>query len=61
MLAALDRERVDVERYVLDYALSLDAEYAPLNSLSGSVTVRFRNLGPKAIDAVPIGVSVTAG
>jgi hypothetical protein len=52
--ADLDRENVDVERYVLDYALSLDAEDAPRNSLSGSVTIRFRNKGPKAIDAVPI-------
>ena len=52
--ADLDRENVDVERYVLDYALSLDAEDAPRNSLSGSVTIRFRNKSPKAIDAVPI-------
>jgi aminopeptidase N len=52
--AAVARGDMDVESYVLEYTLSLDGEYVFQNSLAGSATIRFRNIGSTNIDTVPL-------
>jgi hypothetical protein len=54
LAAALERSHVDVEFYSLEYSISLDGEYAFQNALAGTVNIRFRNTGSKAIKNLPL-------
>lgn len=54
LAAALERADIDVERYSLEYSISLDGEYAIGNALTGTANIRFRNIGSEAVKNLPL-------